>query len=179
GLYLRFGLGGGYASFGETDAGGDTAISGGALSFDMDIGGFVAPNFAVGLDLSGAAIPGPSVRIEGMDLHNVTNAQLNLVEVGIGLTWFWPQSNAYGGLSAGLAVADIENTSTGNSARSQNGLGMNLLVGKEWWASPHWGGGVAGHFFFMAIPDTSPRGSSVTATAVGGGVVLSSSYSGG
>jgi hypothetical protein len=179
GLYLRFALGGGYASMGETDSGGDSVISGGAVDLDMNISGFVAPNVALGLDVSVMDLPGPSVRIEGMDLGSANNAQFHLITVGPALTFLSPDLNVYGGVSAGLAVASIDNTSNGMSARSQNGFGMSFLGGKEWWVSPHWGVGVAGHFFFMAIPDTSPMGASVTAKVLGGGLILSSSYSGG
>lgn len=176
GLYLRLMLGGAYDQM-TNSADSSTTIHGGAVALDMHIGYFIAPNFAIGADLAGSSVAGPTITMNGMDITAANSTQLTFTMIGAGATYFVPDPNLYVAGSIGIARGQIQDGS-GNTSRSPDGWGLNLLAGKEWWVSPHWGVGVAAHFFYIHLPeDTSSA--STTDIAVGGGLLFSSSYSGG
>jgi hypothetical protein len=174
GLYLRLMLGGGYDQMTNSQPMNDIKIHGGAVALDIHIGYFVMPNLAIGADLFGSGVAGPSVSINGMDVMASSSAQLTFTNIGAGATYFVPEVNAYASAAFGIARGSVDDGSGGMST-SPSGWGAHLLLGKEWWVSPHWGVGLAGDFFYVNLPDTNNS----TDTAVGGGLVFSSSYSGG
>src|SRR5213082_2235984 len=61
GLYLRLMLGGGYAQMTNSQTGQDVKIDGGSVALDIHIGYFVAPNLALGADLFGSGVQGPTL----------------------------------------------------------------------------------------------------------------------
>jgi hypothetical protein len=175
GGYARVMLGGGYASMAENIDGADTTIHGGAFGFNVDGGYFVLPNLALGADLSIFGLAKPTVTQNSMDVGS-SNTTVDFIGLGLGVTYFAP-GNVYLGANVGMAVASVE--ANNQMANSDTGVGTGAVIGKEWWVSPRWGIGLAGQFFFMHIPDHTPSGASTSFNAVGGGVLVSGSYSGG
>ena len=177
GLYLRLMVGGGYSQLTntQTDSTGATQsvkIHGGGVALDIHIGYFVAPNFALGADLYGAGIPGPTVTINGTDMQADPNSQLNFTGIAAGVTYFVPEPNVYFAASIGAARATVQEG--GQMSSSPDGWGLHLLAGKEWWVSPHWGVGGGVDFFRMTLPDNG-----IDDTVYGAALLFSSSYSGG
>lgn len=173
GLYLRLMVGGGYSQMTNTQAGSDVSIHGGGVALDMHVGYFVSPNFAIGADLFGAGIPGPTVTFNGMDMTADGSTQLDFTGIGAGATYFVPDPNIFVSASLAIARGDVQ-VNGQTTGRSPQGWGVHLLAGKEWWVSRHWGVGAALDFFRMTLPD-----SNTDDVVYGGGLLFSSSYSGG
>src|SRR5262245_12015086 len=87
GFYMRLMLGGGYTTFSETAGGSENKVAGGAADLDFNFGYFVAPNLAVGADIGGSAVPGPTVSMNGTDL-GTSKTDLDLYNIGVSLTYF-------------------------------------------------------------------------------------------
>jgi hypothetical protein len=177
GFYLRLMLGGGYSQM--TPSGStDLKVHGSGPGLDINLGYFVTPNFAIGADLWGSGIAQPTVTLNGMDLPSDSSAQLTFAGVGAGATYFVPGPNMFVSASLGFAQATVQSNSMAQK-QSPQGWGVHLLAGKEWWVSPHWGIGAALDFFRMSFPDSSDGSNNITDTVYGGGLLFSSSYSGG
>ena len=174
GFYLRLMLGGGYAEMTNSQTGQDVKISGNALGLDINLGYFLSPNLALGADLYGSGVQGPTLSVNGQTMTADSSTQLTFAGVAGGITYFIPDPNVYLGASIGLAQGSVQMNGQTQS-RSPQGWGVHLLAGKEWWVSPHWGIGLAVDFFKMSLPDDNNSTDSV----LGGGLLFSSSYSGG
>src|SRR5215470_20173709 len=79
--YTRVMFGGGYASLGEDVGGTANTIHGGGFAFDSSRGGFVLPDFALGVDLSFLAVPKPMLAQNGVDV-GVAAAVIELIGLG-------------------------------------------------------------------------------------------------
>lgn len=174
GFYLRLMLGGGYAKMTNSQTGNDVKIDGGAVGLDLNIGYFISPNLALGADLYGSGIQGPTLTVNGTSMQADSNTQLTFAGVAGAVTYFIPEPNVYVSASIGVAQGTIQ-TNGQTQSRSPQGWGVHVLAGKEWWVSPHWGIGLAVDVFKMSLPDDNNS----TDDVLGGGLLFSSSYSGG
>jgi len=138
----------------------DLEVSGAASFFSLDIGGAVDDNLVIHGRLGfGGSVGGGGVTFDGEDPPDSSGWQVTHVMLGVGVTYYFTPINIYvtgviglaaGGLSTGEdSMADV-NESVGG------GMGLNLDVGKEWWAADDWGLGVAGRFVYLSFTDEDP-----------------------
>ena len=80
------------------------------------------------------------------------NGDLSVFAFGGGLTYYIMPANVYLAGSVGFGQAVFEDY-RGAVDGSDLGLGVNLMVGKEWWVGSDWGLGVAGQGIILATDD--------------------------
>jgi len=146
GFYLRLHLGGGGVSMTTPNA----SASGAGAAFGISIGGAVAPNvilYAAGFD--DVAID-PNIRYGSLS-GPAGDATAGVYGFGPGVAIYFMPVNVY--LSATVALSHIiVEQHDADIARSNWGPGISLMLGKEWWASDHWGLGVALQVYGGRIP---------------------------
>jgi hypothetical protein len=146
GFYLRLHLGYGYTRMSTSSQGSKFKMSGSSTSFGIALGGSLTPNLVVYGAFSFADIADPTITADGLDVDSGPDAAAYMGGLGIGAAYYVVPVNVYfaGTLMAsslGRRYTDpdgIEHTDT-----SESGLGLELLVGKEWWVSENWGIGAA------------------------------------
>jgi hypothetical protein len=173
GFYLRLHLGGGATHLSGADGFGNTVTaSGGSGSFGVAIGGAIAPNFILFGTLFGVGFS-PTVKVGGVDA-GLYNSSAALAGIGGGAAYYFEPVNLY--LSAALAFtsAEIDDTNSHPIYQTRDGIGVQLMVGKEWWISQDWGIGVAGEFIGASMKDKND--SSVTWSADAFSILFSATY---
>jgi hypothetical protein len=133
-------MGPGFDSF--SSSGGSSQLSGGGISFAIALGGAVAPNLALfGSFFESGALQFSTVRINRTDLIGADNGAMG--GLGAGVVYYVEPLNLY--LSGALAYAFFFTEDAKGKMLDQTdpGIGFDGMVGKEWWASQHWGIGVA------------------------------------
>jgi len=166
-------LGGGYTHLSGADGFGNTVTaSGGSVSFGAAIGGAVAPNFIVFGTFSTVSLS-PSVKVGGIDA-GLNDSSAVLVGIGAGAVYYFEPINLY--LSGALAITAVAIDDANNNPiyQTQAGIGVQLMVGKEWWISQDWGVGLAGEFIGASMKDKND--SSVTWSADTFSLLLSTTY---
>ena len=164
GFYLRLAIGfGGAGLAGHNHVRSDvdeTRLSGFGFGTSIGIGGALAENVILNADLFHATIFDPSVRVDG---HHVGDANdvggelgigedVDLVGLGIGVTYYIMPANVYLAGSAGFGQA-VFTGHRGDRAGSDIGIAGNLMVGKEWWVGNDWGLGIAGQAILLGAHD--------------------------
>jgi hypothetical protein len=170
---LRLHLGAGYTHFSGADGFGNTVTaSGGSGSFGLAIGGAVAPNFIVFGTVFGVGFS-PTVKVGGVDA-GLSNSSAALAGIGAGVAYYLEPINLY--LSGALAFtsAEIDDANSNPIFQTRDGIGVQLMVGKEWWISQDWGIGLAGEFIGASMKDKSD--SSVTWSADTFSILFSATY---
>jgi hypothetical protein len=167
GFFFRGTLGLGGGSIGNSDA---KFTGGGGLS-SLAIGGSVAPNFALGAESFAVVLSEPKLTSNGVEYSTRSGTAVNTAGLGLMGTYYFVPSNVYLSGTLGFARTTVEapNTST---TRTDNGLGGNVKVGKEWAVSQDWTLGVAGHVIFATVTDAADKAVSTTAF----GVAFSATY---
>lgn len=60
---------------------------------------------------------------------------------------------------------------------TDNGIGINLAIGKEWWVSDNWGLGVAAQLSSTVLPDKNLRtGEELNLTTHSVGILFSATF---
>ena len=77
---------------------------------------------------------------------------VDLTAFGAGLTYYFMPANIYVSGSAGFGMLELVSDDIGN-AETDNGLTIDLTVGKEWWVGGSWGLGVSGGFGYHSLRD--------------------------
>jgi hypothetical protein len=143
GFFLRLHFGPGFDSFsGSGGTSGSSQLSGGGISFAIALGGAVAPNLAVfGNFFESGALQLSSLKTSRTDLVGADNAAMG--GLGAGVVYYLEPLNLY--LSGALALTFffIEDAKGKVLDQTDPGIGFDGMVGKEWWATPHWGIGAA------------------------------------
>jgi len=172
GFFLRFAPGLGWNNT-SSDPGGDSLkMSGVSGLFNFAIGGAVAQDLIVHLDVAGVNIPDPEVTRNGVDQSsNYSSASTSLI--GIGVTYYFP-SNSY--VTGAVGFAESSNESNGSTNRSDTGYGAHVIIGKEWWVSNNWGLGIAGQFLYTNCPDKPVSGAKPDVESTTFGVLFSATY---
>jgi hypothetical protein len=70
--------------------------------------------------------------------------------------------------------AEIDDANSNPIYQTRDGIGIQLMVGKEWWISQDWGIGVAGEFIGASMKDKND--SSVTWSADAFSILVSATY---
>jgi hypothetical protein len=82
-----------------------------------------------------------------------TSNSLGINSYGAGLSLYLDSINAY--ISADVGTAKTQLTVTNTQAYSESGLGINVLIGKEWWVSKNWGLGAALFYHYSSMNDVA------------------------
>lgn len=172
GFFLRLAPGLGVMSTSEKFGVDKYEYSGTSGLFNFAIGGAISENFIVHLDISAASISEPQLKINGQSVNNTTDDHATSL-LGIGLTYYFP-SNIY--LTGAVGRANTELRANGNTYRTDDGYGFNLMLGKEWWVSENWGLGVAGQWLYTKCPDKPYAGTAPDVKASSIGVMFSATY---
>jgi hypothetical protein len=159
---MSLGLGGaGVAGNGHFAPGVDeVTVSGLDLACSFAIGGAIADNLILNVDLFGGRVFEPEVDRDGTDLGDADRLEEDLgigerVELGglgLGVTYYIMPINLYLAGSVGLGRAVFEDAN-GERRGSDFGFAANVMVGKEWWVAPEWGVGVAGQLLLLRAED--------------------------
>ncbi len=175
GFFLRLHFGPGFDSFsGSGGTSGSTQLSGGGISFALALGGAVAPNLAVfGNFFECGAVQLSKLSTSRTDLVGADNAAMG--GLGAGVVYYVEPLNLY--LSGALAwtVFFIEDAKGKTLAQTDGGIGFDGMLGKEWWASQHWGIGAAIEII-AATAMTDQNDATVHWTAEAFNFVVSASY---
>jgi hypothetical protein len=140
GFFLRLAPGFGHM---ETK-GGDLEFDDANGFFSLMLGGAISENLILHLDVASAVMKDPSLKTSSFSgkIDDDVRASFS----GLGMTYYLMPANVYVSASVGSATTRIE--SQGKTFESDSGLGVNLMVGKEWWVSDNWGLGIAGRIFY-------------------------------
>ena len=174
GFFLRLDLGAGYQGSSSTLSATDVSISGMSGAFGIALGGAVSDGVILGAHLFDVVASSPTVQA-GSQSATASNAQLALLCFGPNATFYVMPANVYFSITVGVAVLTASRNGTTNN--TQTGVGGRLQLGKEWWASEHWGLGLAAHLTLARNDDTSSSGATPpTWTTVAGGVLFSATF---
>lgn len=164
GLFLRFTGGPGFGIYNGTGdvvttAGeiiGDPSNEGSQVGGSISLGGSVGENLILHGDIWFSVV---STEKKHSDLYQ----EFGTAVVGLGVTYYWMPVNMYVTGSIGMANSFLvlhEGTSTNSNedlARDiTTGVGLAVMVGKEWWVSDNWALGVAlqGEFTYAEDEDS-------------------------
>ncbi|MCG6955239.1 MAG: porin family protein [Gemmatimonadetes bacterium] len=154
GFFFRGNVGFGYTTLNADDVG-DTKIKGGSGMVALDFGTFFKDNVAVYGEIFGSSITGPELESGGVSISTSNDMTATLFGVGVGVT-VYSASGVYFGGTVGMARMRLEYSSGSASVSgdSDMGLGLSVLVGKEWQVGNRWGLGVSGHGMTGRIKDS-------------------------
>jgi hypothetical protein len=172
GFFLRLAPGFGWNETSSDSGGNSLKMSGVSGLFNFAVGGAVAQDLIIQLDVSGVSTPDPKVKLNGTDISSSVSSSSTAM-VGIGMTYYFP-SNFY--LTGAVGMAESRNKTSGSTNSTDTGFGVNVMVGKEWWVSDDWGLGLAGQFLFTRCPDKSFNGSRPDVDSTSFGLLLSATY---
>lgn len=172
GFFLRLAPGIGVMSTSEKLGADKYEYSGASGLFNFAVGGAIFENVILHLDITGASMSEPKLKVNGQSKTTTTNDHATSL-LGIGLTYYFP-SNFY--LTGAAGIAKTELKANGNTYRTDDGFGFNLMLGKEWWVSENWGLGVAGQWLYTDCPDKPYAGSTPHVKASAIGVLFSATY---
>lgn len=172
GFFIRLAPGLGVSSFSEKLGGDKIELDGMSGLFNFAIGGAIAENLILQLDISSLNISDPDVTFNGQDQGSLDGDSSTSL-VGVGLTYYFP-SNFYLTGAVGVAKSKIE--TNGQTGETDSGYGINLMVGKEWWVSENWGLGVAGQLLYTSCPDKPINGVKGDVNTTSVGLLFSATY---
>ncbi|HWV38624.1 MAG TPA: hypothetical protein VN033_09110 [Vulgatibacter sp.] len=148
GFFLRFHLGGGSMSA-RWDGPQDFSYSGPGGTFAFSLGGAFAPNLILFGEITSDAVSNPRFESE-IRSDSTRDTVLRVLGFGPGLTYYFMPVNLYLSGSVLLMRATVDEPF--QVEESDQGMGLKLAVGKEWWVSRDWGLGVAAFGTFGRIP---------------------------
>ena len=155
GFFLKLGLGGGYTSYGNADDAVDSTLSGGAIEFDLSIGGTIADNLALYAFSAANAVPNPTLTVGSVEAES-DDTVLTLRSFGVGLSYYLMPANVSLSIGAGITSAELEVRDPDSSVRitgtSDIGPYAFVGIGKEWWVGDEWGLGLGVKGSYARIP---------------------------
>ena len=146
GFFLSMGLG---PAFGKitSDMGHEQIdMSGAGYKFDFKIGGAVKENLILHATMISTMLDGPSVKSSYYGMLGKTTNSISISEnmlIGGGLTYYIMPFNLFLSGSLGLGNYSLTDIDSNVNGSTNNGVSMQLKVGKEWWVSRRWGLGIA------------------------------------
>jgi hypothetical protein len=155
GFFMRFNAGFGFMSASETYAGATDTYSGGGVTLAAAFGGVVAPNLVIFGELLATTILDPDYRVSGIPGSTALNGtDMSMGSIGPGIAYYFMPINLY--LSGTLTFTKIsfsDSTPRNASGDTNVGIGLSMMVGKEWWVGWDWGIGVAGRLQIASMRD--------------------------
>jgi hypothetical protein len=150
GFYLRLAAGPGYAQLTEDIMGNDFELSGLGSCFRIQIGGPVSENLIIYGEFGGVLILNPDFKLAGQTFET-SETRMSTSDFGPGLTYYFMPTNIYVSFSALLSQVTLE--VDGDKSESDPGIGLNAMVGKEWWVGDDWGIGATIYIYFSTMKD--------------------------
>lgn len=155
GFYLR--VQSGYANIhskatGYSD-GTELVITGTDSLFRLDIGGALKENLILYGTIGGAGVYEPEVRLNGVE-YTASETFALISDIGIGMTYYIMPANVYVGGTLNMTQNKLVDDDYNSLGSSDNGFGLYMNIGKEWWISGNWGLGLAIFDYFGYVPDT-------------------------
>jgi hypothetical protein len=170
-------VGGGYLNGGTEVMGQTTKISGGGANLDFAVGAAVSDNFAVFGELLSMGASNPDFEVRGQTVPT-DNLRASIGGLGAGAAYFVMPANLF--IAGSLVLTSMTLTREENDekfAATDRGLGINAVVGKEWWVSDNWGLGAAAQLFLARMKDSEPvAGSKPTWIFYGAGVAFTATF---
>jgi hypothetical protein len=151
GFYMRLHAGFGYLDTSESMSGVKYSYSGGGATIGAAFGGTIAPNLILYGEFLGTSVAGASVTVGGLDYGEV---DMTLYGIGPGIAYYFMPINLY--LSGTLTFTRISFTDSYTAedlSDTDIGIGLSLMVGKEWWVARDWGLGLAGQIHIASMRD--------------------------
>lgn len=139
GFLLRLVIGLGYSKM-ATDADGGISLYGVSFQSGIQIGGAVGP-VNLFADFFNATILAPRVK-DAAGMSGSADVTVNGTGFGAGIGYYFPNSY-HANLSFGGGLAQLSDTFGLVHAQTDVGFSTRVVLGKEWWAGPEWGLGVA------------------------------------
>ncbi len=170
GVHFQADLGAGGSQSTASESGVDAKYSGPAGLISVGVGGAAAPNLIVGAQLWGSSVSDVRFTLNGQS-ETLTNVTYDVYGFGPMLKYYFMPANVY--VAATPSIAQLSLSNDHSSDETRWGPALRLAVGKEWYASMHWGLGIAG---VLHLASNKPEGGGPTWSTVGGGVVFSASY---
>lgn len=179
GFFLNLALGFGYQGF-TYDANKsryDMEAKGVSTELDIKLGGRIATNTLLHATILGVTNTS-EIEIKtkgGSKVGSSSDKSENLSMLGVGLTYYLPENIFISG-SVGFANFNLQdNTDEENNIEgaTENGIGVQIAAGKEWWVSDNWGLGVSVAFTYGAADDKDDMGE---ASAYGINVMFSATF---
>jgi hypothetical protein len=173
-------LGGGYRTASASSGTEELTITGTGPAFTLAIGGALVDNVILFAQLTLATASEPEIRSSTLGTMTLNNADADLFGLGGGLAYYVVPVNMY--ISGALLLSQLQLSEQGNTDNTadvtDNGLGLDLTVGKEWWVSSNWGLGLAAQLFFARMPDAgnNATGAQVQWNAVAATFAFSATY---
>lgn len=152
GFFLRLATGFGGAGDKVTDDNGiENIIKGAASTSSIAIGFTLTENLALHAEIFHAVLIEPKSSKGGSaTTSDVLAGKYYAGGVGAGVTYYFMPSNFYLSGAIGAVVLDADFGIAHFSTEA--GVGLDFLLGKEWWVSDNWAIGVAGQFIFARVP---------------------------
>lgn len=122
---------------------GETTFEDASGVFSLMLGGAVSENTILHVELATASMTDPDM--SDASFSGRVNGDMSTSLFGFGLTQYYMPANAYVSVTVGSAQTTIDD---GESWESDDGLGVKLMIGKEWWISDNWGLGLAGQVLY-------------------------------
>ena len=171
GLFVRLAPGVGVMNSTEDIGTGTIKSSGTSGLFNFGVGGAIKEDLILHLDISAASVTDPEIKLNGST--STANGDLSTTLMGIGVTRYF-DSNVY--LTGAIGVAKTKFETGGKIYETDNGYGINLMVGKEWMVSDKWGLGIAAQFLYTSCPDDLGGGKKTDFNTSSFGVLFSATY---
>jgi hypothetical protein len=161
GGFIRPDLGFGYLTTSASQNGVDARLSGFAGTFGFAAGGALFENGILAFHFWDAVVTDPSYSVGGTS----GTASGTLAVFGLGPEYtMYSQQNLYFSISPSLTRVS---TSSGSSSGDTNwGFGARAALGKEWWASDHWGLGLVAHLSMSINKDSGSNAPTWTSWAM-------------
>jgi hypothetical protein len=152
-----------------------TDVQGLAIAFNLDLGFALAEGLTLFARLSELAVPDPGLERDGMSLQEPGDSTRSPLMVGPGFSLFLMPWNLQASLAIGLALGG-GGQYDGDTSLGDEGVGLNVDVGKEWWLDAQWGMGVVGRLWLHTTWATESASESRETDALCVAVLLSTTY---
>jgi hypothetical protein len=175
GFFMRVHLGIAATSLSSTTMGTKTSFSGGGSSMGIAIGGAICRNLILYATVFGTNTVNPEVKVGGVSQPAGPVGSISVAAIGPGLAYYFEQTNIYLSGAFGLAGYQMHDVNDGSKINwSRSGSALELMIGKEWWASRDWGLGIAAELIAGSMKDAATPG--LIWSAGSGAILFSATY---
>lgn len=158
-LRLTPGLSGAFSS--TEDAGVDVELSGGGATLGVAVGFAVSPRFVITGELATHLTTGPTLTVGDTEYTSDDDVEWTVNFFGVGGSLYLPSNFYLHGAIGGMKMG-IQGPSDDKPDYTDTGVGVNLMMGQEWWVSDNWGIGIAGQMLAGSVPDGQDDWATVT-----------------
>jgi len=177
GFYLRMSLGPSATGMRAEDS--DVRIRGGGGSLSVAVGGALTENLVLYGELFRDGIDDPDV--DGTHVDSSRAVEAGLGGIGPGVSYYFMPLNLYVSGTVALmwgtlTIEDELDPDDRTQLSTKGGLGLSLMVGKEWWLSRNWGLGIAARLTAAGMKDDDIVDGDAKWSAGGFALLLSATY---